>query len=128
MCDQRSHLPGHTGRAIPAVPYRPCTTTLSGIRDHHADSLRVVSFSKSSWVCPLVRGSYMTSFVRSKGKDENLSIRMCGECDEKDRPSALGGPGTYCDNAPLRIRELLRGDSGVRAPSGDIARMGGILL
>ncbi|CAM2068434.1 hypothetical protein SCOR_23895 [Sulfidibacter corallicola] len=52
---------GRTYLAIPAVPYRPCTTTLSGIRDHHADSLRVVSYSKSSWVCPLVRGSYVTN-------------------------------------------------------------------
>ncbi|CAM2069507.1 hypothetical protein SCOR_29310 [Sulfidibacter corallicola] len=43
MCDQRSHLPG--------------TTTLSGSREQHAGSLRVVSFSKSSWDCPLVRGS-----------------------------------------------------------------------
>ena len=69
----------------PTWPYRPCTTTLSGSREQHAGSLRVVSFPKSSRAhAPFVRGSYETNFVKLEGNAKNI----CWNKLRLERPNA----------------------------------------
>ena len=91
------YRPCQTGRAIPAVPNRPGTTTLSGRRDQSCRLASGCFFLEIERVFPLVRGSYVTNSVKFEDKDKNLKRRMCGEFVEKCRPS---GP-TYCNDAPL---------------------------
>ena len=90
----------------PTWPYRPCLTGPARRPSQASGTTMLVHFALflsrnragyARWFLAL----YVTNHINTEDKAKNLKGRMFGKFVNECRPGALGGPGTYCNDAPL---------------------------